>query len=500
MRAVCSRLGRRAAVLTPFGALASMAFAQTLPPGKPTLPPTVLEPAPCAYGVRLPWAMTGTLVTPDTVMEKGIVRIYNRRISNVGGAKSKLGRVCAIKTGGIILPGFIDLHNHLSWNVLPRWIPTQKFNNHTEWQTDPGYQALSQLRDKLGIANLDCTANLYAEVKALAGGATSSIGSRFFPGQLRFRPLCLDGLVRNLDYRSALFGVPKPSFLCALGKKQSPLTIRDAAVNMVDVFGPNAPSAQTLDHLRCNLTKHRLRSLMVHLAEGKPDDPEAQGEFAKFEKLKLLMPGLAIVHGTALSTADFDAMKAAGAGLVWSPRSNMELYGETTNIVTARRHGLDIAIAPDWSLTGSSGILQELAYTRANFSEVSAQELTLMATSAPARIARLEDKIGRLAAGLYADLLVLADRKRESPYESIVTAGPADVLLAVVGGRAVYGDTALMQQLHPAGTLQQISVCGTDKSLDLTGTVAASKSWADVLSTLQAQVGELGPIECGVTP
>jgi 5-methylthioadenosine/S-adenosylhomocysteine deaminase len=51
-------------------------------------------------------------------------------------------------------------------------------------------------------------------------------------------------------------------------------------------------------------------------------------------------------------------MHDAGVGLVWSPRSNNELYGGTLNIAAAQAVGLSFAIAPDWSPTGSAGMLQ----------------------------------------------------------------------------------------------------------------------------------------------
>jgi cytosine/adenosine deaminase-related metal-dependent hydrolase len=46
--------------------------------------------------------------------------------------------------------------------------------------------------------------------------------------------------------------------------------------------------------------------------------------------------------------------------LFWSPRSNLELYGATANIGAALDAGVEIALAPDWAVTGSSNILNEL--------------------------------------------------------------------------------------------------------------------------------------------
>jgi cytosine/adenosine deaminase-related metal-dependent hydrolase len=76
--------------------------------------------------------------------------------------------------------------------------------------------------------------------------------------------------------------------------------------------------------------------------------------------------GSSIIHGVALRKPDFEKMAAAGVGLIWSPRSNIELYGETADVATAKAvkvkedQRITIALAPDWSPSGSDGVLQEL--------------------------------------------------------------------------------------------------------------------------------------------
>ena len=53
----------------------------------------------------------------------------------------------------------------------------------------------------------------------------------------------------------------------------------------------------------------------------------------------LLRPGLIVIHGSAFRDGEFREMAANGVGLVWSPRSNYELYGETTIGTTDPRAG-----------------------------------------------------------------------------------------------------------------------------------------------------------------
>jgi 5-methylthioadenosine/S-adenosylhomocysteine deaminase len=480
------------------------------------------RPMPClASAISGNWSLEGTLIAPDQVIPQGIITIAGKRIASIKAIRGGRLPSCSTKIDGIILPGLIDLHNHLTWNVHPRWQPPKQYSNREEWRLSAEHQdTLARPQDELvSGARLGCEANLYGEVKAIAGGATTAVGGldiqRYLP-----EGRCVTGLIRNLDYdsqfsplfseQSYLHATQNLGALIDLCSGQSPdgNPIIDVAVNVIFPLGGKSPtgiipqlSPTRVEYFKCHLATGKLRSLLVHLAEGKSSDRATRQEFAELQALGLLREGLIIIHGTALQPREFAAMKSSGAGLVWSPRSNMELYGATLDIAAVRNAGVTIAIAPDWSPTGSGGMLQELNYARANFSDFDSQQLTTMATSVPARLARVEGRIGQLKAGLYADLLVLR-RKDGSAYNSVVTASPADVELVVVGGRPVYGDSVLMQQLAPNKKLTLMTICGASKAIDLGDTIAAQSSWDAVKAKLQERLSQgthptsLGPFEC----
>jgi cytosine/adenosine deaminase-related metal-dependent hydrolase len=251
---------------------------------------------------------------------------------------------------------------------------------------------------------------------------------------------------------------------------------------------------------RCELEKGTLRSLLVHLSEGQPSDASARREFRMLKAQDVLRPGLVIIHGTALAAEDFKEMQQKGVGLVWSPRSNRELYGGTTNVAAAQVVGLPTAIAPDWSPTGSAGMLQEINYAAARYGAMSSKQYVAMATQIPARIARLDDRIGSLEVDRLADLLVIRDRGG-APYDSIVTAAPADVRLVVVGSMPLYGDIDLMRMLLPGRKLDELVVCGTPKALYL-GSLKSSPvaTWEELRGELEKELQRYGSalstIEC----
>jgi 5-methylthioadenosine/S-adenosylhomocysteine deaminase len=447
------------------------------------------------------WTIAGTLLTPSGIIADGSVTISGQKIVAVGANSTLPSGATAIKVPGIILPGFIDLHNHLTWNILPRWLPGRTFADRYEWQDTAEYDRFLVTPHNLALNAAACESEIYAEIKALAGGATSVVGSLLPIGHPE-NAKCSKGLARNLDLASGLpFTPPAASDPCNKG------TGSDAPLDVVDyeVFPLELPHAR-LDYLLCELGTGNLRSLIVHLSEGNPRDSSAHREFTMFSKSGSLPPGLVFVHGTALRSEDFAKMTdGTSVGLVWSPRSNDELYGSTTNVAAARLANVTVAIAPDWSPSGSAGVLQEISYA-ARHHFIASEKLIEMATTSPAKMSRLDAYIGSLEAGKYADFVVVdakIDPNAKKPLDPIVKATPADIKLVVVGGQAVYGDPALLAQLLPPGTkLDALTVCGSPKAVYLgqSGAIDLGKSLSDIQATLNAALAKAGSgipdIEC----
>jgi 5-methylthioadenosine/S-adenosylhomocysteine deaminase len=162
-------------------------------------------------------------------------------------------------------------------------------------------------------------------------------------------------------------------------------------------------------------------------------------------------------------------MKEQNVGLIWAPRSNLELYGATADVRAALQEVVKIALSPDWSPTGSQGMLQELGFAKTwslgqAAPPFSSKELVRMATEYPAQLAGLADNIGMLKAERYADMLVL-EKKDSDPYESIVHSNPEDVALVVINSDPVYGNPELMKTLLPSEKLETFPVCGVEKAI-----------------------------------
>jgi hypothetical protein len=190
----------------------------------------------------------------------------------------------------------------------------------------------------------------------------------------------------------------------------------------------------------------------------------------------LLLPHVAFVHGLGLRAEDYAAMAAAGTGLVWSPRSNVSLYGETARIALAVRQGVSIALGSDWLPTGSMNLLRELSCAAELDDQLfddalDDEALWSMVTLNAAMIAGTDDLLGSLAVGKLADIAIFDASEREL-HAAVVGAGAGDVALVLRAGRPLYGDAALIQALTLPDSCDLVSVpasfddvCGVDKRL-----------------------------------
>ena len=394
--------------------------------------------------------INGMIVTPGGVITNGWIAIQGGKIKSITATKPASAGARALVTGDIVFPGFVDLHNHPLYGVFPRWTPPKIYANRYEWRAAEEYWKTIQGPEGKLVATHFCDMDAYVELKALAGGTTSLLGI-YEPADVPKVPACVAGLVRNLDWSSGFYGTAvgdeRLGNILGVRPRDLELSARDVAL----------------------FRQGKFDLVAVHTAEGQRGDTETRGEFARLVDLELLGPKTTVVHGVALAEGDFIKLRRAGSSLIWSPRSNFELYGETANIPLALSQNVTVALAPDWSPTGSTNMLAELVYAKSVSDRVfggllSPKRLFDMATSVPARIAKIDDKVGSLAPGLYADLFMLRGDTTDV-FATLVNAKPEDVTLAMVGGLPVYGARDHLTALG-VSEIEYRDMCGTERAVN----------------------------------
>src|SRR5215475_13486260 len=67
-------------------------------------------------------AFRGTIATPSGFLDDATLVVEkNGTIRSVSKTATLSPGTTVIDVGGIIFPGLIDLHDHLTWNIFPRW-------------------------------------------------------------------------------------------------------------------------------------------------------------------------------------------------------------------------------------------------------------------------------------------------------------------------------------------------------------------------------------------
>src|SRR5262249_34995566 len=158
-------------------------------------------------------------------------------------------------------------------------------------------------------------------------------------------------------------------------------------------------------------------------------DAAARREFREFRAHQYLRKGVSVIHGVALAPDQILELAAGKVGFIWSPHSNFILYGKTADVMTAIGAGMTVAIGPDWSPTGSAGMIEELgvAYRHARDTlggAIADATLVQMATINPARLANINAQLGSIEPGKIADFLVMK-RRGATAYQSLLSGNAA---------------------------------------------------------------------------
>ena len=149
--------------------------------------------------------------------------------------------------------------------------------------------------------------------------------------------------------------------------------------------------------------------------------------------------------------------------------------------------GVEIALAPDWAVTGSSNMLDELKVAaRWNREQLGGRltdrQLVDMATSAAARAVGVDDQVGAIVPGLRADLLVVSGDPNDA-LGAVIGAGAGDVQLVMIGGVPLYGARGLMAPFWANADLEKVFLPGGPKVL---ASPAAGVALSDVAARLTA--------------
>lgn len=451
--------------------------------------PPVVEPTPVACNTNLAPAATGVcdvkkgttkaivvrgrVVGQDKIYEggevvvddKGLIACVGCDCSTTAGYAAASVVTCA---DGVVTPALLNPHDHLTYAHNAPKPSAVRYDYRNEWRK--GQNGKPQISPPANSgANTDDTV-WWGEIRHLLSGATSVSGS---PGTAK------GGVLRNLD-RTDPFqeGLGQP----AVDTSIFPLGDSDGKVHTTCDFAV-ADKQATID---------KDDAYDPHVSEGVSDGSHL--EFvcmsgATGSQLNALKPQSAYIHGVAITAADAASMGNSGTGLIWSPRSNISLYGFTAPVVMAARAGVQIALGTDWSASGGMNMLRELTCA-AQFNTThlggyfTDYQLYRMVTEDAAALMASDDKLGALKVGLWGDITVFAG-KGKAPFAAVVGADVPDVNLVLRGGNVLYGEGELVDALSSDGG----AGCELLTNCLSTNKVCAKRETGKTIAEMQAAIG-----------
>ncbi len=377
---------------------------------------------------------------------------------------------------GVVSPGLINAHDHITYTKSPPFTNTgERYESRHDWRRG--------LRGHTEIPSTSDNATervQWGELRFVMGGATAALSEG-----------STAGLMRNLDASSALEGLTGG----AVQTETFPLDDLNPIYRNSDCnYGAAPDTASSI-----NATAYA-----GHVSEGV--DATSRNEFLCLSNTfyDTATPGVAadlvlqqtsFVHAMPFTGADYAQMARDGASVIWSPRSNICLYGDTAMVTAAAKVGANIMLGTDWTITGSINVLRELAcadeLNRNNYGGAFTDaDLWRMATLNVATGINRANQIGTLEPGRQGDISIF-NGATNTHHRAVIAAQPQDVVLVMRSGNALYGDDAVVNALR--ANCDTLDVCTVTKRACVTPEFNTS------LSALQAANASSYPaFFCGV--
>ncbi|MGA7227391.1 MAG: 8-oxoguanine deaminase [Acidimicrobiia bacterium] len=381
-------------------------------------------------------------------------------------------------TGHVVLPGLVNTHHHL-YQTMTRVVPAAQSSGLFDW-----LRALYPIWSGLTPEHIRVATTLGLAELALSGCTTAFDHQYIWPGGSR-----VDDQVEGADQVGLRFHVSRGSMTLSessgglppdsivededdvLADSQRVIeTYHDAAPGAMTrvVLAPCSPFTVTAELMTATAELARALGarLHTHLAETIDEEQFCLESFgnrpvAYMEKLGWAGSDVWYAHAIHVGDDEVARMGGAGTGVSHCPTSNMRLASGLAPVSRYLSARVPVGLGVDGSASNDSSHLlaetrQALLLNRLAVSpgigsgdQMTAREALELATVGGARVLGRDD-IGRLAAGMQADLIAIDLNRVEfagalhDPVAAVVMCSPVSVDYSWVAGRSVVARRTLV--------------------------------------------------------
>jgi cytosine/adenosine deaminase-related metal-dependent hydrolase len=323
-----------------------------------------------AQAIKLSGARVGLTATDseriDLVIKGGRILPFDSPFD--GGLELDL-------TGQLLLPGLINAHDHLEFNLFPR-LGRPPYANASDWAADVYRPDESPVKEHLEVPKR--VRLLWGGIKNLLSGVTT--------------------VAHHNPYHTSIFNYRFP-------------------VRVVKQFGWAHSLAFSPNLFEAWRNSPRRWPFIIHAAEGV--DAIAHAEVPRLKELGLLTSRTVLVHAVATTATDLHTIAESGASIIWCPASNLFTLGKTLS-PEVFASGVTIALGTDSALTAHGDLIDHL--------KCAGRETWPLVTTNAARILHLNAGQGTIWERGVADMVAVAD-KGQTPAAALQDLRPELVMV-----------------------------------------------------------------------
>lgn len=426
-------------------------------------------------------AQTVTMDGDKRVLENGTVVVKGDEIIAVGGpdlAKSYAAARTIYADGDILMPGMINLHNHISM-IAFRGLGEYSVDNRL-------FEIFFPLEKEMLNRELIRVAARHAAMEMALAGVTLFVDMYYHEDEVArgVKDVGLRGVLGQTVIGFPVVDAPEPfgglayaeEFIKAF--KDDPLIIPAVA--------PHAPYTVTPEVLlEAKALAEKYETLLVmHLAEfanekklsaeRHPDLKADETIIGYLDRIGFLGDNMLGAHVIYADENDRKILKARGVGVGHNPKANSRSAAGMGPGWEMYREGVDVGFGTDGPMSSNQmDVMNVMAYAasiarlrQSAETPFTPVELVDMITMGGARALDLEDTLGSLEVGKQADMVLLdADAPNMQPnydvYSTIAfSAYPSNVRTTVIDGVVVVDEGAVQTVDLAAHTEEWAAVTG----------------------------------------